>query len=324
MSTVREIRYVATGDNHYRHIAQIVATNGWHLTPPAASLGQALSEYAAGRCAGIIVEDTQTLPVGSILFEQLRNPLLYLAPLLVVIDRDRPDDQAGFEKHFNFSSLLKPISRMMVVTSFSDFTRKISSNAGKLAQEIAGNLAQSTPAMSSELADQFAALSTDAAYTHRAVAARSLVPAFDFAESAMKGISFTTFKSVEADLLRHAKSHSGNLLAFLILAGFYADFSMTMLARRLMQSAASTAQRFSVANIFLAQLHLMLGEETQAIEVMNRLIRMRYCPELTGFALAKLYFSTGQSELARNVLQDQGGRFQTLKAAWIDPKQGSQ
>lgn len=320
MSDVREIRYVAAGDNHYRHVAQIVATSGWHITSPKGTLAEALTDFGLGRCSAIVIEDTQTSPSAAMLFAQLRNPLLYLAPIMIVVDRDRPDDVAAFARHFGFTTILKPVSRMLVVNAFTELTKKIIAPVGRLAGEVAKELISGALGGSEDLSNKLNALCKDPAYVHRVVNAKALIPGFDISSGALQTVSYGVFRGIEAELLRHAKSHSGNLLALMNLACFYADFSMTILARRLMQSAASMAQRFSLANVFLAQLHLMLGEQREAIDVMNRLVQMRYYPELTRYSLAKLYFSTGEPDMARAALTDQGGRFAALKAVWMESK----
>ena len=73
---------------------------------------------------------------------------------------------------------------------------------------------------------------------------------------------------------------------------------MTVLARRLMQSASSAVPRFSLPQVFLAQLHLLLGEMEDAIVVLNQLMRLNYMPEQTSFCLAKLYCSVGRIDQA--------------------------
>ena len=87
MADIREIAYVAVGDNHERHVAQIVLSPEWRIAAGLVTLSEALRGFASGKYAGIVLEDTQDNPAALHVFGELRNPVLYLAPVLVLVDK---------------------------------------------------------------------------------------------------------------------------------------------------------------------------------------------------------------------------------------------
>jgi len=316
MSESREIAYVAVGDNHSKLVAQIISSPGWIVAPRLDSLQLALQGYASGRYAAVILEDTQQYPAALHILREIRNPLLMLAPVLVVLDRDRVEDEHGFSTHFGFTTIVKPISRMMVIQGFSALTKRITSPSGITAAACARALVQSDQDITAALNGSLVELAKDPGFVHRVANARALA-------GLRAGLVTPTIDAInraEAELLRHAKSHPGNIIAFIILGTIYAELSMTVLAKRLMQSASSAAPRFSLTSAIQAQMHLMLGEMEDAILVLLRLLRMRYMPEDTSFSLAKLYCSLGRLDEAEKILAGQAGRFHVLKAAWVEGK----
>lgn len=320
MADIREIAYVAVGDNHAQLIAQIVSTQGWRVTTPIDSLGAALQGFATGKYSAIILEDTHQSPVGLHVLRELRNPILHLATMMVLLDKDRAADEAVFSTHFSFHSIVKPLSRMAVIQAFMGLTKRASSPECRASADCARQLASDGPGKNAAVLAGLAELSKNMGYVHRIAHARALFHLGGAPANDVGKISHDAFKQTEAELLKHARSHPNNIVAFLILASLYTDLSMTVLARRLMQSASSVAPRFSLGNAFLAQLHLLLGEMEDAITVLGRLMQVRYMPEQTSFSLAKLYCSLGRLDQAEKLLGGQAGRFHALKSAWIESK----
>lgn len=317
MTEVREIAYVAVGDNHSKLVAQIISSPGWTVATRMESLHAALEGYASGRYAAVILEDTQQFPAAMHVLREIRNPLLMLAPVMVLLDRDRVDDEHGFTAHFGFTTIVKPVSRMMVIQGFSALSKRILSPSGITAAACARALVQSDQDISGALNGSLLELAKDPGFVHRVANARALT-IMRASGGATHGVE--AVKRAEAELLRHAKSHPGNIIAFVILGTIYADLSMTVLAKRLMQSASSAAPRFSLTSAIQAQMHLLLGEMEDAILVLLRLLRMRFMPEDTSFSLAKLYCSLGRLDEAEKILTGQAGRFHVLKAAWVEGK----
>ena len=324
MADVREIAYVAVGDNHERHVAQIVSSPEWRIAAGLVTLREALQGFASGKYAGIMLEDTQDYPAALHVFGELRNPVLYLAPVLVLVDKDRIDDEAAFASQFGFVTMVKPLTRMMMIQAFSTLTKRIQSPSGIAAQAFAMALASGIAKEKEDAIAKLALLARDALFVHRAACASALARlngvAGSFFANPSGTLTLEAFSLAEGELLKHAKSHSGNIIAFLILANLYTELSMTVLARRLMQSASSAAPRFSLPQVFLAQLHLLLGEMEDAIVVLTQLMRLNYMPEQTSFSLAKLYCSVGRLDQADKLLAKQTGRFNALKAAWVEAK----
>lgn len=316
MTDAREIAYVAAGDNHARLVAQIITSPGWVVAQRVESLKIALDGYASGRYAAIILEDTQQMPAALHILREVRNPILMLAPVMVVVDRDRLDDELAFSSHFGFTTMVKPVSRMMVIQSFSALQKKVNSPSGIMAASCAKALMQTDKDIDGVMAGSLVELAKDPAYVHRVANARALTRM----RNGGSAPSTELIKRAEAELLRHAKLHPGNIVAFVILGTIYADLSMTVLAKRLMQSASNAAPRFSLTSALLAQMHLLLGEMEDAILLLLRLLRMRYMPDDTSFSLAKLYCSLGRLDEAEKTLAGQVGRFHVLKAAWVDAK----
>ncbi len=320
MADIREIAYVAVGDNHAQLIAQIVSTQGWRVTAPIDSLGAALQGFAAGKYSAIILEDTHQSPAALHVLRELRNPLLYLATMMVLLDKDRAEDEAIFAAHFSFLPIVKPLSRMAVIQAFMGLTKKASSPECRTSAECARQLASGGPGVNVAVSVGLAELSKNMGYVHRVAHVRALSHLGSAAADDVGEISHDAFKQTEAELLKHARSHPNNIVAFIILASLYTDLSMTVLGRRLMQSATSVAPKFSLGNAFLAQLHLLLGEMEEAIIVLGRLMQVRYMPEQTSFSLAKLYCSLGRLDQAEKLLAGQIGRFHVLKSAWVESK----
>ncbi len=320
MAGVREIAYVAVGDNHERHVAQIVGSPEWRVAGGLVTLGAALQGYASGKYAGILLEDTQDCPAAMHVFQELRNPILYLAPVMVLVDQDRVEDQAAFANHFGFVTMIKPLTRMMMIQAFTNFKRRVHSPSGIAAQASAVGLMSPVPKEQTDAVAQIRLLAKDVVFVHRAACASALAELNRVGANGSGILTLEAFRAAEAELLKHAKSHSGNIIAFLILANLYMELSMTILARRLMQSASIAAPQFSLPKVFLAQLHLLLGEMEDAIVVLTQLMRLNYMPEQTTFALAKLYCSLGRLDHADKILAKQSGRFNALKAAWVEAK----
>jgi len=324
MADIREIAYVAVGDNHERHVAKIVMSPEWRIAAGVITLSEALRGFVSGRYAGIMLEDTQDYPAALHVFGEVRNPVLYLAPILVLVDKDRVDDEAAFANQFGFVTMVKPLTRMMMIQTFSSLTKRIQSPSGIVAQVCATALASGIAKEKDDAIAKLALLAMDALFVHRAACASAMARLNGLGGSLFANPSGTltmdAFRLAEGELLKHAKSHSGNIIAFLILANLYTEVSMTVLARRLMQSASSAVPRFSLPQVFLAQLHLLLGEMEDAIVVLNQLMRLNYMPEQTSFSLAKLYCSVGRLDQADKLLAKQSGRFNALKAAWVEAK----
>ena len=320
MADVREIAYVAVGDNHERHVAQIVSSPEWRVATGLVTLGEALRGFTSGKYAGIIIEDTQHCPAALHVFQELRNPALYLAPTMVLVDKDRIDDETAFASQFGFVTTTKPITRMMMIQAFSSLIKRIQSPSSAAAHACAMALASGVPAEQDRAIANIRLLAKDALFVHRAACACALARLSVSAADVPGALKIDAFRAAEGELLKHAKSHSGNIMAFLILANLYMELSMTVLARRLMQSASSAAARFSLPQVFLAQLHLLLGEMEDAIVVLTQLMRLNYMAEQTSFSLAKLYCSVGRLDQADKLLVKQVGRFNALKAAWMEAK----
>ncbi len=321
MAEVREIAYVAVGDNHARHVAQIVASPDWRVSATLLTLNAALQGFVSGKYVAIMLEDTQDCPAALHILRELCNPILYLAPIMILVDKERENDESSFDIHFGFICMMKPISRMVVIQTFTNMVRRINSPSGIAAHACSKAYGNGEGVGPIEALPGFTQLVKDPTFAHRLPNFRALTKLRSVVgDTARGGIHIDGFRLAEADLLRHAKSFPSNIVAYLILSSLYADYSMTILARRLVQNAAVSAQNFSLATAFLAQLHLLLGEMEDAIIVLGRLLKMRYLPEQTSFSLAKLYCSVGRADQADNLLAGQAGRFNALRAAWIDTK----
>ncbi|MEY4631309.1 MAG: hypothetical protein RIQ81_1429 [Pseudomonadota bacterium] len=315
MAETRLLAYVSQGDNHLRHVAQIISSGDWRLEGKPTTLREALNGCLDGTFSGLIIEDTQQLPLATILLQEMRNPLLYLVPIMVLLDKEREEDAEVLSAHFGFDVVTKPISRLLVAQSFASFNRKTLTDTGKRLALVLREYRASDLARRHAFFDS---LANDPAVVHRARCAKA---ALTLSEG-MPGVTThaAQMKAAEAELLRHAKLFPRNAMAFLLLGGLYAEWSMPVLAKRVFQGAAVAAPRFSICNASLAQMHLLLGEVEEAIGSLSRLLQAGFFPDETSFALAKLYFSIGRVPEANKVLQGQAGRFNILQAAWMDSK----
>lgn len=315
MSDARLLAYVCEGDNHLRHVSQIIGSSDWKIDSTPLSLREALGKCLEGTVTGLIIEDTHQLPVTIQLMRELRNPLLYLVPIIVLLDKDRRDDADILTSHYGFDVVTKPLSRVMMVQAFTSFVRKIQSDTGRRLAIVLREFNSSDFARRQILLDSLAG---DPVVVHRAKCAK----AADMMAGEKPGDAarHAAIKAAEAELLRHAKLYPRHVSAFILLGGLYAEWAMPVVAKRIYQAASVVAPRFSNCHAALAQMHLLLGEMEEAIASLRRLLQVGFMPEETSFALAKIFFSIGRVDDANRILQGQAGRFNTLHAAWVEAK----
>jgi hypothetical protein len=271
--------------------------------------------------AGLILEDTDQLPISLHLMRELRNPLLYLVPVIVLLDKDRKDDASVLASHYGFEVLTKPLSRVLMVQAFSAFVKKFQSNTGQRFSTILKEFSVTDHANRCRLLDS---LATDPLAVHRANCAKAadILSGDDALNEGNQGkkTSSSAMKVAESELLRHAKIFPRHVLAFLLLGGLYAEWAMPVLARRIYQAASVAAPGFSLCHASLAQMHLLLGENDDAIANIRKLLQVGFMPDETSFTLAKILFSAGRLDDAGRVLQGQAGRFNALRSAWMEAK----